>query len=576
MSRRLRLPVVTSFLLLGLLVGPEGLGIMSASITQSLRIVEPVALGMITFAAGEQLHFSDIRVLSRRDYWAVVAETLLPVVLVGAGAWLLTRRVEIALPIAAIAGTTGLATVMSTLREAGAKGAYTKFLGFAVASDNLLAIVAFSLLLPLLVGMETGAAIGALYAERLLSMLASVGIGLAAGYVVSRLVRTIESPQELSMLVLAHVLVVVGITEYLGFSVLLAGVTMGAAAANLTVDPRDRDRAFGALRMLEFPVIAMFFIWAGASLHLRAFLAVGPLFAMYLVLRAVGKLAGPLTNAWLVRGNDLQRRRFLGLGMSLLPQAGAAVGLGTLARDLLPSSGETILVAVLAAVVVFELVGPLGVHWSVKHVGEGATNSQEHPLTLDEAIERLQDQKARIAVLVDVDADPSVLEAPRLLAARLGADLTVLPVYRAGTGDTGPWPRVKSTAPVTAVGAADDADAQNRVAEEVVLAPIAVGGGELHHALQVLSEHSPDVMLVTTGTGATQVLRRAQEADSHITCPIFQIPECFTRESGAGRGLSAHAAVALAGLVGRLRQVRRRTGRPAPSDGPDKNVGAEQ
>jgi hypothetical protein len=89
---------------------------MSDSVIGSLRIIEPIALGMITFAAGEQLHFADIRVLSLRHAVTVALETVLPFILVGTGAWLLTGRLEIALPVGAIAGTTGLATVMSTLK----------------------------------------------------------------------------------------------------------------------------------------------------------------------------------------------------------------------------------------------------------------------------------------------------------------------------------------------------------------------------------------------------------------------------------------------------------------------------
>jgi Kef-type K+ transport system membrane component KefB len=137
--------VVTSFLLLGIVVGPEGLDLMNASVIGSLRLIEPIALGMITFAAGEQLHLADIRVLRKPHYAAIVLETILPALLVGTGAWLVTGRLEIALPAGAIAGSTGLATVMSTLKESDPRGTYPKLLGFAIALDNFFAILAFSL-----------------------------------------------------------------------------------------------------------------------------------------------------------------------------------------------------------------------------------------------------------------------------------------------------------------------------------------------------------------------------------------------------------------------------------------------
>jgi NhaP-type Na+/H+ and K+/H+ antiporter len=105
-----------------------------------------------------------------------------------------TRRLEVALPVGAIAGTTGLATVMSTLKEIGAKGHYAKLLGFATASDDSFAILAFSLFLPWVTWMETGGNVGFQYAEKLIGMVASVAIGLFFGFVVSRLIRNMHSP----------------------------------------------------------------------------------------------------------------------------------------------------------------------------------------------------------------------------------------------------------------------------------------------------------------------------------------------------------------------------------------------
>jgi Kef-type K+ transport system membrane component KefB len=495
-SRRLRLPVVTTFLLLGIIVGPEGLNLVNTSVIESLRIVEPIALGMITFAAGEQLRFADIRIFSGRTYLAVGLETVLPVALVVVAAWLLTGRLEIALPMGAIAGTTGLATVMSTLKESGARGSFAKLLGFATASDNVFAILAFTLLLPLAVGLETGGGMGTLYAERLMGMAASVAIGFGFGFVVSRLIKRVSSSSELSMFMLAHVLLMVGITQYLGFSVLLAGLTMGTTAVNLTREVRNRDRAFAALAALEFPVIAMFFLWAGSSLHIRALAGVGLLFVLYLVARAVGKLAGPLAVAWGKRNDESESRRFVGLGVSLLPQAGAAVGLAILARDSLPVSGQTILTTVLGAVVVFELVGPLGVHWSAKYVGEARDVPDGHPLTLDEAIQRLEDRKARVVVAAGSSTSSRTLEVPRTLASRLEADLVVIRVAKSKGVD----------------GALPLLDEQH------------VG-----QFLDLVKSHRPDILFVSLPGEMRRLLGPRDALSERVECPVFEIEESRAR-----------------------------------------------
>jgi Kef-type K+ transport system membrane component KefB len=562
-SRHLRVPVVTSFLVLGIIGGPEVLGLVNASALETLKIVEPVALGMITFAAGEQLFFRDVRALSRRSYAVVALETLLPPLLVGVGVWLLTGRLEIALPVAAIAGTTGLATVMSTLKESGAKGNYAKLLGFSIATDNFFAILAFSLLLPLAVGLETGGAIGHLYADRLAGMAASVAIGCAAGALVAFLVRRTRSSHELLMLVLAHVLVVVGVTEYLGFSILLAGLAMGTTAANLTRDERYRERVFAALMSLEYPVIAIFFLWAGAGLHIRALGDIGLLFAVYVVARLVGKLAGPLLTALIMRNDQEPSRRFLGLGMSLVPQAGAAVGLAILARDMLPESGETILVAVLAAVVVFELVGPVGVHWAARHVGEAQVASEDEPLTLSEAITELKNRRPVVAVVLCPESDPSLLQMPRLLAARLGADLLLVPVSDAAVPPPASWVGALSTEGEEGRGQGDESTISG--CREVVVDTVPVENGSAERLVSLLVESKPAVVLLAPEGLPGCVFEVADELSDRLGCPVFKIPEPET-----ARRRHLWSVRRLAEVIGRSRIAQRsrdtRRGRGISSD----------
>jgi Kef-type K+ transport system membrane component KefB len=529
LSLRLRLPVVTSFLLLGIVVGPEGLGLVSTSTVASLRIVEPVALGMITFAAGEQLRVADMKALSGRHYLAVALETVFPVLLVGTGAWLVTGRLEIALPMGAIAGTTGLATVMSTLKESGAKGAFARLVGFASATDNFFAILVFSLVLPLVAAMETGRGMGAMYAERLLGMLASVAIGFLLGLLLSKLVKQVRSSTELSMVVLAHVLLMVGVTYYLGFSVLLAGLTMGATAVNLTRDARDRDRAFAALRTLEFPVIAMFFLWAGASLHIRALAGIGLLFAVYAVARAAGKLTGPLVVAWGSRGQEARFRMFAGLGVSLLPQAGAAVGLAILARDNLPANGQTILAAVLGAVVIFELIGPVGVHWAARRVGEARATPDGHPLTLDEAVKKLEDRKARVVAVSGLSNPAAALDLPRNLAARLQADLVIIPLTNVGNSKG-----TMAAAPVPWPESSEVLERDGSSSEDGLRSPFSLDSSNVDALLDLVKGHGPDVLFVSLPKQMRPLLGSATVLAERIGCPVFEIPPGQLEQSRQG------------------------------------------
>lgn len=163
------------------------------------------------------------------------------------------------------------------------------------------------------------------------------------------------------MFVLAHLLLTVAIVDIPGGSVLLAGLTMGMVGVNLSGGQREREWLFRSLGPLEDPIIAVFLLWAGAGLHLAALGEVGIIAVLYLVARAGGKWLGPRLAALGSEKSSREAWELKALGLGLFPQAGAAIGLGILARDALPVAGDQILAVVLGTVIVFELTGPLAV-----------------------------------------------------------------------------------------------------------------------------------------------------------------------------------------------------------------------
>lgn len=534
-SRRVQVPVVTAFLMLGIAFGPSGLNLVNSSLLGSLKIIEPVALSMIAFAAGERLRITELVSLSHRHYAAIALETILPVTLVAVGAFYLTRRVEVALPLGAVAGTTGLATVISTLKESGAKGSFTKVLGVAVATDNVFSVVFFSLTLPLVVALAGQGSVGQLYLDGLLSIAASIAIGLLAGILVSRSVRSVRSSHELSMFVLAYVLLVAGVTEYLHFSVLLAGLAMGATAANLTREERDRDRVFAALGPLEYPIFSIFFLWAGASLQVRALGSIGWIFGVYVIGRAVGKLAGPLLASARLRWGSATAVQFRSLGIALLPQAGAAVGLAVIARDSIPVGGETILAAVLAAVVVFELVGPVGVHWAAKRAGEARDWSSIEPLTLEEAVKELESRRARVVVLRHTSGTAPVMDAPQKMAARLQGQLIEIPVSSDVIG------RVAVTFDPGA--SSGDGEAPGRSAAPATVGDqrmLVLAPRQIEAFFDALAEFKPDVLFIALPKRMRYLLGPLEALPQRLGYPVFELP--VPSERGWADAFSARVA----------------------------------
>ena len=428
LSGRLRIPVVTSFMLLGVVLGPSGLGVLSVSILDALRLIEPIALGLITFSAGEQLYIRDVRNLSRQSFTGIIMETVMPIALVGALIFFLTGRLEIALPLGVIAGTTGIATVVTTLRERNAEGSLTRLTSVAIAADNVFAILVFALTLPIAIALDGGGAMSSLLLGSLVGIAASGAIGAAVGVVLGHFIAQIRSSSELSMFVLAHLLLMVAVTNLLGYSVLLAGLVMGIVAVNVSGEPRERERLFTSLGPLEIPLISVFFLWAGAGLHLEALRAVGVLTLAYIAARSLGKWLGPWL-ASLIPGDALDSRNLRMLGVALLPQAGAAIGLGIRARDLMPTAGEEVLTIVLAAVVVFELTGPLAIERALKAVGESEEKTTDQPMTLNEAVRELESRKGSLMVVTDQTTTLWQVASTIRLAHSLRTDLLLLPIH---------------------------------------------------------------------------------------------------------------------------------------------------
>jgi len=357
-TTRLHLPSVTGFLLVGIAAGPHGFGLLTAELMHTIAFAEPLALGVIVFLIGEQL---TQKMLRRHDgsFWlASVLNIVLPGVLVALVLWWLVPDQPAVVWLLAIIAVSGApATIMAIISELGAKSRACNLMLGASALDTVFTVVAYSVVAPfLMLSLNIHATVG----DALLDTAAQVGGGLVmgalGGLALARLLKRIFKDGELLALGLVTVLLVVASAEALGFSSLLAALTAGMVVATIEERRGDRERVFRSLRTVEYPVYIIFFTLAGAHLELAAVLAAGGLAIAYIVARSLGKFmagfAGGLASRYAAR-----QSAWIGLGM--LPQAGVAVGLGLAAAQTFPEAGATVNAVVLAAIVFFEVVGPV-------------------------------------------------------------------------------------------------------------------------------------------------------------------------------------------------------------------------
>ncbi|MCW9089450.1 MAG: cation:proton antiporter [Gammaproteobacteria bacterium] len=367
------LPRVTLLLLAGFLIGPSMLDLIPSFTDEWFPVLTNIALAMIGFLLGQNLTRKRLRDLGHVVLITSLSVVIMTIVMVCGVLVLFGVPLEIALLLGGIATATAPAASMDVVHEYRARGKFTDTLLGIVAIDDAWGLLIFTLFLA---GVHTIRGHNG-FDELLLTGLWEIGgavmvgalLGLAMAYLTGR-IRPGEPSQAEA---LGVVMLVAGIAEWMEVSYILSAIVLGAMVANLA---RHHTRPFHAIEGIEWPFLILFFLLAGASLHVSALAQTGLLAAGYIVLRVAGRLLGARLGGQL-SGMDPTSRRWMGL--ALLPQAGVAIGMALMASQRFPELRDVILPVVLGSTVVFEVFGPVATRWSLVKVGDIHTNHKDSP-----------------------------------------------------------------------------------------------------------------------------------------------------------------------------------------------------
>ena len=365
-GRRSRLPRVTLLLIFGFVIGPAGFDFLSPSEGKWFSVIANMALVMIGFLLGEKLTISSLRQHGRFVLWFSVAEVVGTALVVLVGLLLIGVQVDISLLLAAIATATAPAATMDVVHETKADGVFARTLLGIVAVDDAWGLIIFSIILtvtqvlsgqgsgiePLLTGAwELGGA-----------LLLGIGLGIPMAYLTGRI-----KPGEPTLVeALGIVFLCGGIAIWLEVSFLLASMVLGSVVANLA---RHHMRPFHAIEGIEWPFMILFFVLAGASLHIEAVYQIGLAGLGYIILRIIGRLLGAWAGGTISHSEPLMRRW---MGIALMPQAGVALGMALIASHRRPDLADMIFPVVIASTVFFEVIGPVLTRSALVHVGEAS------------------------------------------------------------------------------------------------------------------------------------------------------------------------------------------------------------
>lgn len=359
-----RIPKVTAYLLVGLVLGPHAMEVIPLEHAHSLEPFTKFAMALVLFDLGCNFPLTHIRRIFRRIVWLSFGELLATFTLVTIGLIAIGEHWSVALLLGTLALATAPATTTLVLHETQSEGPVTDLTGGLVAINNFACIIAFELAFLLVAFVRGSGPPPAEQFELLFRDIAgSICLGLFAGVVVSFLIGLLKEARWLVML-MAITTVVLGVCETVHMPYMLTFLAMGMMVANTSefanVIRSELDRMTALLCVL-------FFVIHGAELDVNAFLNAGVVGGAYIVWRCVGKYFGIRFAAKIVK-EDKSIQKYL--GGTLLAQAGAAIALASIAAYRDPELGESIKAVILGSVVFFEIIGPLAIRRSVLQAGE--------------------------------------------------------------------------------------------------------------------------------------------------------------------------------------------------------------
>ncbi len=382
------LPAVTAYLVAGILIGPyllgafgvEGIGFISMEDLGKYDILCDVALGFIAFSIGNEFRLSEIKKIGKQAtvigvFQAVVATVLVDAALIGVH-FMFPDKLPLpsAILLGAVASATAPAATLMVVRQYKAKGPVTQILLPIVALDDAVGLVLFAISFGVAKALISGQVdVLSVVLEPILEVILSLVLGAIMGALFSFFERFFHSRSKRMAMSVTFVMMTVAISMlkfeiggiHIAFSSLLVCMMLGTVFCNIC---EFSEELMDRIDRWTAPIFILFFVISGAELELSIFrdpMIVG-IGLVYILMRSIGKCTGATMSAKLTKCDPMIVKY---LGITLLPQAGVALGMAIKAEALGPE-GMVVANITLFAVLIYELVGPYLTKIALTKAGE--------------------------------------------------------------------------------------------------------------------------------------------------------------------------------------------------------------
>ncbi|MCM1150322.1 MAG: cation:proton antiporter [Butyricicoccus sp.] len=387
LAKRCKLPAVTAYLITGLLLGPfilgrlgiSGLGFPTMAAAERLDLISQVSLGFIAFTIGNEFRLTQLKTMGRQAIAVGILQAVAATALVDLA--LLTLHlvrpdvisVSAAITLGAIAAATAPAATLMVVRQYKADGPLTRLLLMVVAIDDAVGLVLFSASFGVAMALESGAVSAVtVIVEPVIEIVLSLLLGAAGGLALNFTERFFHSRSKRLSISIGFVFLTVGLSMkefelagiHCGFSLLLVCMMTGTLFCNIC---GFSEELMARVDSWTAPMFVLFFVLSGAQLDLSVLRSPSVLLigAVYIVTRSLGKYFGSYGSCALTGCSEKIKRH---LGITLLPQAGVALGMAITAQNL--ADGAVVRSVVLFSVLIYELIGPTLTRRSLLAAGE--------------------------------------------------------------------------------------------------------------------------------------------------------------------------------------------------------------
>ncbi|EFI42169.1 cation:proton antiporter [Peptoniphilus sp. oral taxon 386] len=354
---KFKFPDVTGFLIGGIIIGPSVLGLIPKEALSSLDVVSEVALAFIAFSIGDEMKISAIKKLGSGILLIVLLEGIFAFIAVTISTlFIFKESFAFSLTLGSIACATAPAATLMVIKQYNAKGDLVDVLIPVVALDDVLCIICFGIASSITISLISHSAlsIGVMIYKPIKEIILALLLGLVSGTGFSFIIKKAKSDSETTIISVASIFMVTSIALYLKLSSLLTLMLMGVVSSNIG---KSNRRYSALISSIAPPVTVCFFVLSGAELDFANLKTVGLMGASYIITRVIGKMLGAYSASKIAKFPKSVQKY---LGLTLVPQAGVAIGLSLIASRIIPNPhGAMIRSIVLSATIVYELIGPL-------------------------------------------------------------------------------------------------------------------------------------------------------------------------------------------------------------------------